>query len=680
MKLIIVESPTKAKTLSRFLNDQYSLLSSKGHIRNLPKSKLGIDIEKQFAPQYIVPSKAKKVVSDLREEAKKADEIIFASDEDREGEAIAWHLAEVLNLNPSQYKRIAFHEITPAAIKEALKNPRAININLVNAQQARRVLDRLVGYKLSPFLWKKVMGKLSAGRVQSVAVHLIVKREEEIQKFKPQEFWSVTALLQKEKSKEIIEANLLKKGGKALSKFAVPNQKEADKIVDYLQKQNYEVTVSQTKETKKYPLPPFTTSTLQQTAGRRLYFSAKYTMSLAQKLYETGLISYHRTDSVALSEQALDQCQKYISEKFGKKYWPGKPTFYKTKSKRAQQAHEAIRPTNAQKTPEELRAKLKGPSFRLYQLIWQRAVASQAAAAVFNNSRVDIKAGIYTLRATGQNIKFDGFLKIYPITSQEKHLPELKSGDQLQSKELSPEQHFTQPPGRYSEPSLVKELEKLGVGRPSTYAPVISTIQLRNYVQKKENRRFYPTKIGTIVDHLLSEHFPKIVSPTFTAEMEENLDQIAQGKRKWSSVIQDFYQDFANTLEKKYEEVQKKDLTKKTDRKCPKCGAPLIQRMGRFGEFYACSSFPKCKYTEPLATKKTGVKCPKCQQGELIEKRTKKGKIFFACNCYPKCDFALWDKPTGEKCPKCSSLLVEAGKNKTKCSNKDCQFKKSVEK
>ena len=403
-------------------------------------------------------------------------------------------------------------------------------------------------------------------------------------------------------------------------------------------------------------------------------------MSLAQKLYETGLISYHRTDSVILSKQALDQCQKYISEKLGKKYWPGKPTFYKTKSKRAQQAHEAIRPTNAQKIPEELKTKLKGPSFRLYQLIWQRAVASQTAAAVFNNSRIDIKAGDYTLRATGQNIKFDGFLKIYPIVSKEKHLPELKSGDKLQLKEISPEQHFTQPPGRYSEPSLVKELEKLGVGRPSTYAPVISTIQLRNYVQKKENRRFYPTEIGTIVDHLLSEHFPKIVSPIFTAEMEENLDQIAQGKKKWPSVIQDFYQDFNDTLEKKYKEVQKKDLTKKTNRKCPKCGVPLIQRMGRFGEFYACSSFPKCKYTEPLATKKTGVKCPKCQEGELIEKRTKKGKIFFACDCYPKCDFALWDKPTGEKCPKCGSLLVEAGKNKTKCSNKDCQVKKSVKK
>jgi len=680
MKLIIVESPTKAKTLSRFLDDQYSLLSSKGHVRNLPKSKLGIDIEKQFTPQYIVPLKAKKIVSDLRKEAEKADEIIFASDEDREGEAIAWHLAEVLNLNPSQYKRIAFHEITPAAIKEALKKPRAINIDLVNAQQARRVLDRLVGYKLSPFLWKKVMGKLSAGRVQSVAVHLIVKREEEIQKFKPQEFWSITALLQKTKGKETVEANLLKKEDKALSKFAVSSQSEADEIVNYLQDQNYEVVVSQTKETKKYPLPPFTTSTLQQTAGRRLYFSAKYTMSLAQKLYETGLISYHRTDSVTLSKQALDQCQKYINGELGKKYWPGEPTFYKTKSKRAQQAHEAIRPTNAQKTPGELKTKLKGPSFRLYQLIWQRAVASQMAAAVFNNSRIDIKAGIYTLRATGQNIKFDGFLKIYPTASQEKHLPELKSGDQLQLKEISPEQHFTQPPGRYSEPSLVKELEKLGVGRPSTYAPVISTIQLRNYVQKKENRRFYPTEIGTIVDHLLSEHFPKIVSPALTAEMEENLDQIAQGKREWPSVIQDFYQDFANTLEQKYEEVQKKDLTKKTDRKCPKCGNPLIQRMGRFGDFYACSSFPKCKYTEPLATKKTGVKCPKCQQGQLIEKRTKKGKIFFACDCYPKCDFALWDKPTGEKCPECNSLLVESGKNKTKCSNKDCQSNKSVKK
>ncbi len=669
--LIIVESPTKQKTIQKFLGPDYKVESSFGHIRDLPKSKLGVDLENNFQPNYIIPTKKRKVISSLKKEAEKADEVTLAVDEDREGESIAWHLSKVLELNNPQ--RIVFHEITKSAIKEALKNPRQINMGLVNAQQARRVLDRIVGYKLSPFLWKKVARGLSAGRVQSVALRLINDREKEIKSFNPQEYWKITALF--EKGKEF-EGILIKKEGEPIPKMGIKSQTEANKILEELKGAKYKVEKIDKKETKKNPLPPFTTSTLQQDAWARLRFPARLTMGIAQRLYERGLITYHRTDSFNLSQTSLVSAKKVIEDKYGKDYWAGYFRRYKAKGK-TQEAHEAIRPADPEKEPD----KLTGNQKKLYTIIWQRFVACQMAPAFFNSTKADIKASTsHTFRATGQTMKFAGFLKVYPMNFKESEIPELKKEDPVTLKKLAPSQHFTQPPPRYTEASLVKELEKNGIGRPSTYAIIISTIQARNYILKNEQKRFYPTEIGTVVNKILVEHFPRIVDLKFTAGMEEKLDKIAEGKIKWTEVCEELYTPFARNLEKKYEEVSKKEFTEKpTGRKCPKCGSELFLRLGRFGKFYACSNFPECKYTEPLEDKTLNIKCPRCQKGELTEKRTKKGKIFYGCNRFPKCDFALWDKPTGEKCPECNSLLIEKGK-KIKCSNKDCDFEKDVSK
>ncbi len=698
--LVIVESPTKAKTITKFLNKDFKVESSFGHIRDLPEKKLGVDVENNFQPEYVIPEKAKKQVKKLQELANKTDEVILATDEDREGEAIAWHLTKALNLPADKTERITFHEITKKAIDEALNHPRKIDMNLVDAQQARRILDRLVGYKLSPFLWKKVAKGLSAGRVQSVAVRLVCDREKEIQKFKQEEYWGIEAEL--EKDTQQFTSQLVREKNKTLKKLDIKNEKQAQDILDNLQKADYIIEKIEKKETKKQPPTPFTTSTLQQEASRKLGFSAKQTMMLAQKLYEginlgsqgsVGLITYMRTDSLNLSNFSLDNIRGYINNEFGKDYLPASAKIYKTKSKGAQEAHEAIRPTDVNNAPEKIKDYLEPRQYRLYKLIWERTLASQMQPAIMDQTKVDIKAADYTFRANGQIIKFDGFLKVYKTLVKENTLPDLKEKDKLNLIELKKNQHFTQPPARYSEASLIKALEEYGIGRPSTYAPTLSTIQDRNYVIKNEDKKLQPTEIGSLVNDLLVKHFPKIVDYNFTAKMEENLDEIAEGKKKWEPVIENFYDPFIDNLKLKEKELTKQELTEeKTDIICDKCGSPMIIKMGRFGKFLACSNYPECKNTQPLlATKEeleaeetkevcdkcggklivkmgrfgkflacsnypkckftkpiqktTGIKCPKCKEGEIVVKKTKRGKIFWGCNRYPDCDYASWTKP-----------------------------------
>ncbi len=672
MQLVIVESPTKSKTISKFLGKGYIVKASFGHVRDLPKRELGIDIENNFKPKYVIPLKAKKVIAELKKDSAKSDNTILATDEDREGESIAWHLQEALKLKNPQ--RIVFHEITKPAIEKALESPRHIDMNLVDAQQARRILDRIVGYKLSPFLWKKIAKGLSAGRVQSVALRLIVEREREIEKFIPVEYWNVSALLKKNEKE--FEAGLVKKDGKAIDKLEIKNKDEADKILQDLNNADYIVESVEKKETKRNPAPPFTTSTLQQATSQRFGWPAKMTMSIAQKLYEEGHITYHRTDSLNLSEMSLTEAENFIVKKYGKDYWAGKAVKYVTKSKGAQEAHEAIRPAYADKTPESLKG-IDPRQLKLYTLIWQRFIASQMAPAIFDSVLADIKAENYTFRANGQALKFHGFLKVYPTKFEEKDLPDLENNNELNLVKLDSLQHFTEPPARYNEASLIKTLEKYGIGRPSTYAPIISTIQDRNYVGKNEQKRFVPSEMGTIVNDVLVKNFPEIVDVGFTAKMEEELDEVAEGKNTWEKICKDFYNPFAKDLEKKYKEVEKSDLTQKTDKICPKCGSPIIERMGRFGRFYACSKFPECKHTESIddKNKDLGIKCPKCKEGDIVARKTKKGKIFYGCNKFPKCDFAAWDKPINEFCPKCDSILTQKGK-KIKCNNKECDFVK----
>ena len=682
MKLVIVESPTKAKTIQKFLGSGYKIKSSFGHVRDLPKRELGVDVDKDFAPKYVVPTKAKKVVTELKKDSAAATETILATDEDREGEAIAWHLQMALKLKNPQ--RIVFHEITKTAIEKALETPRSLDMNMVNAQQARRVLDRLVGYKLSPFLWKKVAKGLSAGRVQSVAVKLVVDKENEIKKFIATEYWSLEALLKKENTE--FPTSLVKIDDKTIDKLEIKNKEEADKILTGLTDAKYIVKKVEKKETKRNPLPPFTTSTLQQAASQRFGWPAKMTMSIAQRLYEEGNITYHRTDSLNLAESALVGAKKFITETVGKDYWAGSK--YKTKDNSAQEAHEAIRPAYAEKTPESLNLS-DARQQKLYTLIWQRFIACQMAPAIFDSVSADINANNYTFRANGQTLKFDGFLKIYPTKFEEKTLPDLEKDDILDLVKLDSLQHFTEPPARYNEASLIKALEKHGVGRPSTYAPTLTTIQDRHYVEKNEQKRFIPTEMGTIVNNVLVDNFPEIVDIDFTAKMEKELDEVSEGKDTWEKTVRDFYNPFSKNLAEKYKAVENKNFDEKTDKVCAKCGSPMIEKLGRFGRFYACSKFPECKYTESVITdgSATGgnqssnlnIKCPKCKTGDIIARKTKKGKIFYGCNNYPKCDFAAWDKPIDEMCPNCGSILTEKGDTqrgtgKIKCSNKECDY------
>ncbi|MDP3800360.1 MAG: type I DNA topoisomerase [bacterium] len=653
MNLVIVESPAKARTIEKFLGKDYKVESSFGHVRDLPKSKLGIDTEHNFEPKYLVPAKAKKQVAILKKLAQKADKIILATDEDREGEAISWHLVQALGLEKKEIERIVFHEITQKAILEALKHPRQIDQDMVDAQQARRVLDRLVGYKLSPLLWKKVSRGLSAGRVQSVAVRLIVERERERDKFQKQEYWSVTANLEKPSSKEAFEAKLFKINNETLDKFAIASEESAKKILTTLENSNWKVESIEKKETKRNPSPPFTTSTLQQSGARKLGFSAKRTMMLAQQLYEgidllgdrTGLITYMRTDSLNLSQDAIGVASDFIKEKFGEKYLENRT--YKTKSKGAQEAHEAIRPTDPLRTPEEMTSHLEPAQLKLYRLIWQRFMATQMAPAIFDATTVDINAGEkHIFRANGLTKKFDGFTKVYSLKTEETILPELKASEKLNLLELKPEQHFTEPPARYSEATLIKALEQHGIGRPSTYAPTLSTIQNRGYVEKDEQKKIKPTEMGTIVNDLLVEHFPNIVDIDFTAKMEKKLDSIAEDKIEWVPVIREFYEPFEKIIKEKMDELKKTDFKndEPTDKICPECSKPIVIKLGRFGKFYACTGFPDCKHTERILNK-IDMKCPDCKDGDVIVKRTRTKKTFYGCSRYPDCKYASWVNP-----------------------------------
>ncbi|MBI4692228.1 MAG: type I DNA topoisomerase [Candidatus Terrybacteria bacterium] len=650
MKLIIVESPTKAKTISRFLSGDFKVESSYGHIRDLPKSKLGIDVEKNFEPTYVIPTKSRKRVNELKKEAEKSQEVILATDEDREGEAIAWHLTKALSLESA--KRIVFHEITESAIKEALKNPRDIDLNLVDSQQARRILDRLVGYELSPFLWKKVFKGLSAGRVQSVAVRLIVDREREIEAFKPEEYWSIIATLLKVKSQilNLFEAKLIKKNDKILDKLEIKNKEEADKILNDLNGAEYKVEKIEKKETRRQPKPAFTTSTLQQEAVNKLHWSAKQIMILAQQLYESGFITYMRTDSVNLSEESLKSAKQVIEKNFGKEFSLTEPRRFKTKSKFSQEAHEAIRPSNPENTPQDLKDKLDAKQHKLYDLIWRRFIACQMKEAIFDSTTIDIIAKNYTFRATGSIMKFDGWMKAVGNSVSDILLPELSENEILELIKLLPNQHFTEPLPRYSEAALIKALEEYGIGRPSTYAPTISTIQTRNYVEKNEQKKFIPTETGVIVNNLLVEHFPEVVDMGFTAKIEDDLDEIAEGKIKWAPVIREFYEPFHKHLEEKYESVEKQTTDEETEEICEKCGKPMVIKHGRFGKFLACSGFPECKNARAIkkAPETIGMRCPKCNEGDVVIKRTKHKRIFYGCSRWPECDFASWQNPKKE--------------------------------
>ena len=662
--LVIVESPTKSKTLQRFLGDKYQIEASMGHIRDLPKSELGVNIEKDFEPEYIIPRDKKKRVGELKKIASSVDSIWLASDPDREGEAIAWHISQIIKHPKGDIKRVVFHEITKEAIIDAFAHPRDLDLNLVDAQQARRVLDRLVGYKLSPLLWKKVKRGLSAGRVQSVAVRLIVEREKEIGAFKPVEYWSIEVQVSNDGSKEqSFWAQLVELNGK---KLPIGNEKLASEHLEALKKANYSILKIIKREVKRSPSPPFTTSTLQQAAGNKLFFTAKKTMSLAQFLYEHGLITYMRTDSFNLSPIALTQARDYIQKRLGDKYLPPSSRVFKTKSASAQEAHEAIRPTNIGLAMSDIGNQYEGLTrdhLRLYDLIWKRMVASQVADALIDQTSIEVKASkdnqnIYKLRASGSIILFDGWLRLYQVSGvryqeEEKEeaeknqlLPEVKEGESLNLLDIKADQHFTEPPPRYTDSSLIKKLEELGIGRPSTYAPTLSTIQERFYVERKE-RKLFPTPLGTAVCEFLVKYFPDIVDYDFTAQMENSLDQVAEGTLKWRGLIKDFYSPFEKKVEQTEEKGERVKVEAQTiDRNCPKCGKPLILRFGRFGKFIACSGFPECKHTESDEEKIT-VPCPKCG-GEIVVRRTKKRRPFYGCSNYPKCDFATWNKP-GEK-------------------------------
>ncbi|MFA5030229.1 MAG: type I DNA topoisomerase [Patescibacteria group bacterium] len=606
-KLVIVESPTKAKTINRFLGKGYLVTSSFGHIRDLPAKNIGVDVEHDFKPEYVIPEKSKKTVSELKSKAKKCDEIYYATDEDREGEAIAWHLQSILKTPAGKTKRIVFHEITKTAIDEAIKNPRTIDIHLVDAQQARRIVDRLVGYKLSPFLWEKVARGLSAGRVQSVAVRLIVEREEEIERFKPQEYWTIDSIFTSA-HKTDFSAKLFSHNGKKLDKFDVNSKDLAQSIVDNAQKSTYTIGEVKRKQIKRSPNPPFTTSTLQQDANRKLGYSARQTMRLAQQLYEgiklpdvgqVGLITYMRTDSVNLSQKFITESRDLIAKDFGKDFLPEKPRLYSAKSKLAQEAHEAIRPTEVSYTPASVQSALDPQQYKMYELIWNRAVASQMTDAQFDSTSIDVPSedGALVFRANGSILKFAGFYKVYPDAVKETLLPDVHEKEKVNLKFIEPKQHFTEPPARYSEAGLVKALEERGIGRPSTYAPTISTIVDRGYVIK-DNRRLQPTDIARLVNKVLVGHFPNIVDYDFTARMEENLDEIAEGKKEWVPVVKEFYMPFIKNLEKKDKELDKKELTEeKSDEVCDKCSKPMIVKTGRYGRFLACTGYPDCKNT-----------------------------------------------------------------------------------
>ncbi len=681
--LVIVESAAKAKTLGKFLGKGYKIKASVGHIKDLPKSKLGIDVDHDFEPQYITIRGKGNLLKEIKDEAQKADRVLLATDPDREGEAIAWHLQNAMKIPAGSKCRIEFNEITRDAVRAAIKKARPVDNNRVNAQQARRVLDRLVGYNLSPLLWSKIRKGLSAGRVQSVVVRIICEREREIEEFVAEEYWTVEALLSNHRSDKLMVRLLTRDN----QKIEIHNEGEKDRVISDLETSVFKVAKIEKKEKRKKPSSPFITSTLQQEASKRLGFYSKRTMKVAQELYEgleigkegtVGLISYLRTDSTRVAGAAQEEALDYIRAQFGAKYVPDTPNQYKSR-KTAQDAHEAIRPTSVSRTPESVKPFLGRDQYRLYRLIWDRFLASQMTAAVYDTVAVDILAGAYSLRASSSQIKFSGYLKVYNDEEEEdnkKSLPELKEGQELSLDELRPEQHFTQAPPRFSEASLVKLLEENNIGRPSTYAPIIDTILKRNYVER-QNRQFVPTELGFIVVDLLKDNFSNIVEVAFTARMEENLDQIEEGAMEWKAVVREFYEPFAQDLDRASALVEKVELKpEEAGKDCSECGRPLLVKYGRFGKFLACSGFPECRHTESL-NEEVGVKCAYCG-GEILALKSKKGRKFYGCANYPTCSFRSWNKPSGEKCPVCGEALLEklnrSAKGQLVCNNPECKY------
>ncbi|GIO10846.1 DNA topoisomerase 1 [Cohnella xylanilytica] len=666
--LVIVESPAKAKTIGKYLGSKFIVKASMGHIRDLPKSQMGVEIQNDFEPKYITIRGKGNVLKDLKEASKKVKKVYLAADPDREGEAIAWHLAHYLDLDEKDACRVVFNEITKQAVKDAFKAPRPINMDLVNAQQARRVLDRLVGYKISPLLWKKVKKGLSAGRVQSVAVKLIIDRENEIKSFVPEEYWSITAHLLREGAP--FEAKFHSLGD---DKKELHSEADVKEVLALIEGKPFSVGEVKEKERQRNPSPPFITSSLQQEAARKLNFRAAKTMQIAQQLYEgvdlgkegtVGLITYMRTDSTRISPVAQEEAREYIVNKYGAKFYPETPRVYLKKNANAQDAHEAIRPTSVLRDPDEVKPYLTRDQHRLYKLVWERFVASQMASAVLDTMTVDLLNGPVTFRANGSKLKFAGFMKVYVegnddgTTEEDRLLPPLATGDKVETNAIDPKQHFTQPPPRYTEARLVRTLEELGIGRPSTYAPTLETIQKRNYVAI-EDKKFFPTELGELVSQLMEEFFPEIVNAEFTANMEDDLDHVEEGKENWVDVIGEFYESFKKRLEVAEDEMKEIEIKDEpSDEICEKCGSPMVYKMGRFGKFLACSGFPECRNTKPIV-KATGVECPKCGKGHVVERRSKKGRMFYGCDRYPECDYVSWDKPVPKPCPDCGGMMVE---------------------
>lgn len=688
--LVIVESPAKAKTIEKYLGKKYQVKASMGHVRDLPKSQMGVDFEHDFEPKYITIRGKGPVLKELKQAAKKAKKVYLAADPDREGEAIAWHLANSLELDQSDDLRVVFNEITKDAVKESFKHPRKIDMDLVDAQQARRVLDRLVGYNISPILWKKIKKGLSAGRVQSIALRLIIDREKEINNFKPEEYWTIDGNFKK--GRKAFQANFYGVDGK---KKKLQNAADVKEVMAKIKGKEYEVVEVTKKERLRNPAAPFTTSSLQQEAARKLNFRTRKTMMLAQQLYEgiklgrqgtVGLITYMRTDSTRISDTATNEAYNYIEENYGTDFARKKKRQDKNQ-KGSQDAHEAIRPTSILRSPQEMKEYLSRDQLRLYRLIWERFVASQMTPAVLDTMRVDMENNGVRFRANGSKIKFAGFMKVYVESNddnkeeKENILPELKQGDKVTSESLEQRQHFTQPPPRYTEARLVRTLEEIGVGRPSTYSPTIDTIQRRNYVSLT-NKRFAPTELGEIVNEMIAEYFPEILDVSFTADMENDLDEIEHGKMQWIKVIDEFYKQFEPHVKRADEEMEKieiKDEPAGID--CDVCGAPMVYKMGKYGKFLACSRFPECRNTKAIV-KEIGVTCPKCREGQVIERKSKKNRIFYGCNRYPDCDYVSWDKPVERPCPKCGEhALVEKKLKKgvqVQCTN--CDYKEEAQK
>ncbi|MCZ2257041.1 type I DNA topoisomerase [Sporosarcina sp. G11-34] len=688
--LVIVESPAKAKTIERYLGKKYKVRASLGHLRDLPKSQMGVDTENNYEPKYITIRGKGPILQELKKDAKKVKKIFLAADPDREGEAIAWHLAHQLGVDIESDCRVVFNEITKEAVKASFKNPRPINMDLVDSQQARRILDRLVGYSISPILWKKVKKGLSAGRVQSVALRLIIDRENEINAFVPEEYWSIAGNFTKGKSSFSAEYF-----GNEKKKVKLTNKEQVDGIIGQLEGDSFEISDVVKRERKRNPAVPFTTSSLQQEAARKLNFRARKTMMVAQQLYEgitigkegiVGLITYMRTDSTRIADSAVEETKSFIETMYGKEFLAEEKPVAKTTSKaKSQDAHEAVRPTSVMRPPAAMKAYLTKDQLRLYKLIWERLVASQMAPAVLDTVRVDLLNGDVRFRATGSQVKFEGFMKVYIEGDDDKKeekdtiLPPLEKGEKIKYEEIDPKQHFTQPPPRYTESRLVRTLEESGIGRPSTFAPTLDTIQKRGYVTL-DAKRFIPTELGGIVHKAVDEFFPKIIDVEFTAQMEKELDDVEEGNKEWKKVIDDFYKDFEATVEYADAEMEKIEIKDEpAGEDCEKCGLPMVYKLGRYGKFMACSGFPDCRNTKAIM-KPIGVTCPTCKEGQVVERRSKTRRIFFGCDQYPECEYVSWDKPIARPCPKCDNTLVEKKSKKgVRIQCTECEYEEDVQ-